>query len=698
MDFFGQQERARASTKRLVFLFVLAVVLTNLAIYLAVAGVFWITHPFAVLGGLPAASRGWFLRLATHFSAAGFWNWELLGWVTMLVTAVVGLVTVCKLRQLSRGGAVVARLLGGRLASPDTAEPDERRLLNVVEEMAIASGLPVPDTYVLDEESGINAFAGGTEPTDAVVGVTFGALRLLNRDELQGVIAHEFSHILNGDMRLNTRLIGWLHGILGLVVLGRILTLRVLSRTKTAQGGQIGPIFHPAFLPAFALGWVCIAAGSCGAFVARLIKSAVSRQREYLADAAAIQFTRNPDGLAGALMKIGGLGRRSVMLASRAEEASHMYFSDGMRPRWFGFLATHPPLTKRIQRINPAFDGKYPMVSLERVLRESRVTALYREQGGKPVDFEKLASVIGASAAMHEVLYADAAKESAAKPVISRSEILPPPQTFAPIQLRAAALCLATIPEPLRTVTSRPGSAMILLYALLCSQDPETRARQMALLAETTEPGSVEELQRLLPLVDALDAGAFLPLADLSVRALRQLTPEQFDIFRHNLQQLVEADEQIDLFEYMLQRMILRHLEPHFGTVRRPPVQYYRLKPLLADCAVLLSGLARIGQTTEHAAQAAFRRGAARLGSDPNLRFLPLSECNLAQIDAAIERTAQATSPLKEQIFHALAATAARDGQLQKREAELLRAIADAFGSPLPPFLSPEPASPGRSV
>jgi Zn-dependent protease with chaperone function len=696
MDFFGQQERARASTKRLVVLFVLAVVLTNLAIYLALTGVFQITYVLTSYGTRSAANQGWFVRLAHHFAADGIWNWELLGWVTLFVTTVVGLVSCYKLRQLSGGGAVVARLLGGRRVSLNTTDAEERRMLNLVEEMAIAAGLPVPEVYVLDEESGINAFAAGNEVADAVVGVTFGAVKLLSRDELQGVIAHEFSHILNGDMRLNTQLIGWLHGLLGLVVLGKILSLDFLRRAETADGERVGPIFHPAFLPAFILGWICIVAGSCGAFVARLIKSAASRQREYLADAAAIQFTRNPDGLVGALKKIGGLGRRSVFGAARAEEASHMYFGDGMRPRWFGFLATHPPLSKRIRRIDPKFDGKFPTVSLERVLRESRVTALYREQAdGKAVDFTKLASVIGASAAAQEMLYADAAKATGVRPPPAQQTIILSPAAIPTIHLEFAMMILGAIPDSLRAATHQPVAAAALVYGMICSKEPEMRASQMAALADRSEPEIIAELNRLLPVLDELDAGLMLPLADLSIRALGELSVEQYETFRSNLEWLVAADQQIDLFEYMLQRMLVRHLDPLFRRVKKTPVQYYALKPLLPDSAILLSGLARIGHESEAEAQTAFEQGAALLGVAPELRFLPLAECNLPQIDEAIGRIAQATPQLKQQILTALLGAAATDGQLQKREAELLRAVADVLGLPVPPFLGAPPRLPG---
>jgi Zn-dependent protease with chaperone function len=684
VDFFGQQHRARTSTRRLVFLFIVALVLTNLAVYGAVAAALRLTYLFT----RASSSSGWLTELARRFCSEGWGNWELLGWVTLGVTTIVGLVTAAKLRQLSHGGAVVAEWLGGRRVDPNPNNPEERRLLNVVEEMAIASGVPIPEVFLLDEECGINALAAGNEPTDAVVAVTFGALKLLDRDEMQGVIAHEFSHIMNGDMRLNTRLIGWLQGVLGLVVLGRILTFAFLRPVaKTQDGKGVGPVFHPVFLPAFVLGWICLAAGSLGAFAARLIKSAVSRQREYLADAAAVQFTRNPAGLAGALKKIGGLRGRSLLEAARVEEASHMYFSDGMKARWFGFLATHPPLTARIQRLDPYFDGKYPRVSLERVLQESSVTELYRRQGGKPVKYEKLASVVGPAAAGREMLFAHAARLTGASAPTTVPLRAPAFDTKPAIHLEFAIPFLDAIPALLRTAARQPFSAVALVYGLICSKEPELRARQLEGLSERAESGIVQELERVLPAIDRLDAGHFLPLADLAVPALRQLSAEQYETFRGNLDWLIETDQQIDMFEYMLQRMVVRHLEPHFRPVRKTPVQYYALKPLLPACAVLLSGLARIGHETEEQARNAFAQGAALLEAESDLQFLPLSECNLLQIDAAINQVAQASSLLKQQILTSLLGAAATDGQLQRREAELLRAIADALGAPIPPFL-----------
>src|SRR4051812_7989234 len=265
---------------------------------------------------------------------------------TLGTLGIIGTGSFFKTLSLARGGRAVAELLDGRLGNPNSTDAQERKLLNIVEEMAIASGVPVPQVYVMDGEPGINAFAAGHSASDAAVSVTRGALTMLTRDELQGVIAHEFSHLLNGDMKLNLRLMGLIFGILCLTVIGR-----VLIRTS----GKKNP------LPLLGLALIII--GWVGVLFGRLIQAAVSREREFLADASAVQFTRNPSGLAGALKKIGGLAEGSQLQTNRAEEASHFFFANGLKSRFFGF-ATHPPLIERIKALDPSFDGKYPTVVL----------------------------------------------------------------------------------------------------------------------------------------------------------------------------------------------------------------------------------------------------------------------------------------------------------------------------------------------
>ncbi len=276
------------------------------------------------------------------------------------VLLVITIGSLYKMTMLSGGGESVALALGGRKVPANTRDLAERILLNVVEEMALASGTPVPPVYIMDDEEGINAFAAGTTPQNAVIGITRGAILTLKRDELQGVIAHEFSHILNGDMRLNIRLMGLLHGILVLALIG-YMVLRIVGnspgRVSTRRSSDDNKGAGGLILAILAAGVALLIIGYVGVFFAHLIKSAVSRQREFLADASAVQFTRNPSGIADALKKIGGWSKSSKITSPRAEESSHMFFGSAMM---LSFFATHPPLAQRIQRIDPNFKGNFP--------------------------------------------------------------------------------------------------------------------------------------------------------------------------------------------------------------------------------------------------------------------------------------------------------------------------------------------------
>jgi len=330
MGFFEHQDKARKHTKVLLVYFVVAVACIIASIYLASLLIFYGTLAQDLPGDLP--------RECT------FWEPKLFLYVVLGTLSVVGLGSLYKIAALAKGGSAVAESLEGRLVDPNTTHPNERKLRNVVEEMAIASGVPVPKIYVLDDEAGINAFAAGHAPGDAAICVTHGSMTLLNRDELQGVIGHEFSHILNGDMRLNMRIMGVIFGIVCLAVIGRVL---VYSRGRSSKDRN----------PLMLLGLALIVIGAIGVFFARLIQAALSRQREFLADASSVQFTRNPAGLSSALQKIGGAGSR--IEAVHAGEASHMFFGNGMGKPLLRMMATHPPLEERIRAIDPTWDGKF---------------------------------------------------------------------------------------------------------------------------------------------------------------------------------------------------------------------------------------------------------------------------------------------------------------------------------------------------
>jgi len=385
MDFFDQEAHAQRQTRRLLWLFSLAVLAVVLLTYLIVASLAWLfQHP-------ELSERRWdpiyLLGTALFFYAGALiqplhflkmiWSPQLLCWSTLGTLVLIAAGCYYKMRLLAAGGSAVAEMLGGRKIVENTTDLNERQLRDVVEEMAIAAGMSVPEIYVLDRERGINSFAAGHTRDDVALGITFGALKLLTRDELQGIVAHEFSHVLNGDTRLNMKLMALAHGLFWPTLLGRIL---VRGSPQVPENGA--SIFDnntsPTFLPTAPLGILFLIIGGISSPFVRLLKSRICREREWLADAAAVQFTRNPAGIAGALKKIGGLLKQGRMDSPYAEVASHLYVANSAFDSWFGFMSTHPPLTKRILAIDPAFDGQFQhIISLPS--RDAEFDRIYEE-------------------------------------------------------------------------------------------------------------------------------------------------------------------------------------------------------------------------------------------------------------------------------------------------------------------------------
>jgi Zn-dependent protease with chaperone function len=630
LDFFTRQESARRHTKLLELYFALAIIGTVLFTYLAIAFLL--------------ATRG-----------ANPYNPGLFFFVVIATIGIIAGGSLFKTAQLARGGSVVAEMLGGRPINANTSDPDERKLLHVIEEMAIASGTPVPNVYVLPQESGINAFAAGHSTKDMVVCATRGCLRHLTRDELQGVIGHEFSHILNGDMKLNLRLMGLVFGLVCLTVFGRILL-----QTR----GQKNP------LPFF--GGVLLVVGAIGVFFGKLIKSAVSRQREVLADASSVQFTRNPEGLANALKKVGGCGSR--LQDANAEDASHLFFANGLQESIAGMFSTHPPLEERIRALEPAWDGKF--IEVDDVQSDEEIQSSPSGASPRILPSQPLGNLLGGRI-----------PGGAALPVsmIGAAAIL---QTGRPTQrhLDYAADWRSKLPPALDAAAREPMSAVALIYALLLSRDDALRATQLEQLSKQTDPGILEQTGALFTGVLNLESRARLPLVSLTMSALRRLSAAQYNQFSANIRCIIKSDCQIELFEYTLQKIVLRQLEPAFLPPKKQVVQFYVIKPLLSDCVTLLSALAYAGQDEPAQIKAAFRQGAAQLNA-PALALASPDDCSLAMVDAALDRMNQGAPPVKKILLNACAETVAADGVIQENEAELLRAIADALDCPIPPML-----------
>jgi Zn-dependent protease with chaperone function len=649
MDFFERQDKARKNTKVLVFYFALAVILIVGSVY------------FASLFFFNSAAKYANRRGQYEFSAApSLWNPTIFMYAGGGTLAVIVFGSLFRTMQLSGGGSAVAESLGGRLVDTTTRDAHERKLLNVVEEMAIASGVPVPKVYVMDDEQGINAFAAGNSINDAAIGVTHGCITSLKRDELQGVIGHEFSHILNGDMRINLRLMGIIFGIMCIAVIGRQF-LRVRS-----SGKEKNPL--PLFgLILLVLGWV-------GVFFGQLIQAAISRQREFLADASAVQFTRNPDGLSGALQKIGAAHYGSQIENEHAAEASHMFFGNAMSSSMFNAFATHPPLDQRIRAIDPHWDGTFHDESNEEDLAE----LLHRKEKKR----DAMPPIIPG-------LPGGAAGAAAATILIQANSVLPNVGTVTPQHLRYAEELRESLPETVRDAAHEPHEACALIFALLLSDDESLRNAQLQELANQTDATTYEKTVALWPDVITVAERARLPLVNIALPALRQLRPDEFNYFTQTLTWLIESDAQIVLFEFVLKKIIHQQVGRHFSGEKPTTTQFYSIKPLASDCAVLLSALAHTGNIQPTDAANAFQSGVPFVrATDEPMDLLPNDQCGLTEIDESLDRLALALPQIKKNLIEACVHVVGADGVIQENEAELLRGIAETLDCPLPPFLN----------
>lgn len=647
MDFFANQDKARKHTKVLVIYFVIAVLCIIASVYFASLLIFY---------GVDAKQPP-----GTPPPELVLWDPKLFLYVVLGTLGVVAVGSLYKTAALARGGSAVAESLGGRLLNPNTTHPDERKLRNVIEEMAIASGVPVPAIYVLDDENSINAFAAGHAPGDAAIGVTRGCMTMLSRDELQGVIGHEFSHILNGDMRLNLRIMGVLFGILCLAVIGRVL---LYTRGRGSRDRN----------PLMLLGLALIVIGAIGVFFGRLIQAALSRQREFLADASAVQFTRNPDGLSNALQKIGGAG--SKIESAHAGEASHMFFGNGMGKPFLGALATHPPLDERIRAIDPGWDGKFKTAGVAPVEAESTGKAAKPTSSRSP--FPTIPGMPGSKSG----------NGGFATNAVLMGAVLPNVGKPTPLHLRYAEELRNSFSEKVQSAAHEPLDAMALVYAMLLSPDDALHMKQLTELGKRAAPAVVEKTAELGPEVATIASRARLPLVNLALPALRQLRPDEFEQFSQALQWLIESDGQIEIFEYVLQKIVRRHLASQSGETRPTSIQYHTLKPLVRDCSVVLSALANIGSRRTGEVAKAFQQGVPHLASNSDaLQLLPREVSGLVQLDAALDRFSLAAPQIKRKLIEACVQVVGADGLIQEREAELLRAIADTLDCPIPPFV-----------
>jgi len=665
-DFFAQQHAARRNTYWLIVYFSMAVTvivgLVTVAVYV-----------------LTTFNTGRLYTSVTPFNLSPrTWDFAVMGKIALVVLVLILLGTLYKyLRLRAGGGSLIAQLLGGRIVFPDSNDLYERRLLNIVEEMAIASGVTVPSVYLLERESGINAFAAGFSQEDAVLGISRGALYYLNREELQGVVAHEFSHILYGDMLLNVRLQGILHGILVIGLLGEVMLKSAFASDRPgSRAGQVQGRGGGIYLAV--MGLVLLVFGYAGVFIARLIKSAVARQREFLADASAVQFTRNPAGLANALKKIGGFSAGATIRNPHAAEISHMFFGNSMAKSWFSAFSTHPPLIARIQRLEPGFAGDFPMeVKVAPISEEEAIS--YAAPAGAGSGRTTVRPSGAGGGARHVFIHSLAAGRAL------REAVSGPDREH----LRVAREMLASFPSLLLAAARNPFGARAVVYGLLLDTETGIRARQMALLEQEADPQVWKEVQKLLPAIAGLLPETRLPLLDLCMPALKNLSEKQYGVFRRKVGLIMKIDGKIDLFEYALQHVLLKRLKAHFEQSRERILAIHSLARAGEEISCVLSLLARLGHGDEGEAQRAVMKASRVFGKEmKRVGYLAARSCTLKGFDRALSVLAGASLAIRRQVLAAALECIVADETVTIREAELFRTIAEALNCPAPPWLT----------
>ncbi len=652
--FFARQERARKSCRNQIILFVGAVFIIVFVTTLALRFAWFLylgAQSYTRINAAEAQSYAGRLAGFTLFDPASFLI------VAAVIVTVILAASFYKMQTLQQGGSAVAQMLGARRIGSQTTNPKERRLVNVVEEMAIASGIPVPHIFVMDGEYNINAFAAGLELADAAVTVTEGTLDKLNRDELQGVIAHEFSHILNGDMRLNVQLIGILYGILFLGIAGR----------KLISGERLS---FRAGLPAMVAGFFLMVIGYMGSFMGKMMQCSISRQQELLADASAVQFTRNPSGLAGALKKIGGSEFGSRIYARQAEQARHLFFSESHPDRLFDFLATHPPLEYRIRLLDPAFDGKFIPVKDDRQKPKAHYVAPY---SGASLNIPVRTPLLSAVAT--DVIHA------VGNPTSENIEL--------------GRKVVESLPVDLYQSLKTPAGAAAVIFSLLMDADASRRALQTNVLARSLAlQGNIDNVSKAAAQLAGLPRDLRLALIEMAMPALADLTSMEKRNFLMILNSLINADGKISLLELSVQWILNKYLNPDekmFGNV-----MHFTYSQVGLAIVVLLSALASAGHPRDREkAQRAFDAGVATI---PELAarkpvFSFEENASYTNVNRALTNLTAASFKIRESVINACAYCAFADQTVTQEETELLRVVALALQCPLPPFVTEKPQS-----
>lgn len=653
MDFFQHQDDARRLTARFILFFALSVVAIIVAVDLST-----LSFVYVVRNIIDPMVRDIYPPLPE--AIVPFWDWHVVIWSTFITIFLILIGTMDCLNRLSEGAKALAKLIGAREIPLHSSQADEQRLVNVVTEMSLASGFPIPALYVLDDEPGINSFAAGYRPSEAILTVTSGCLTELSRDELQAVVAHEFSHIGNGDIALNLRLMGVVEGLFYVGTIGKFFMSWLHHGDDDREYRGISR-YRPGHLleyAVFVFGFVLVLIGYVGVVFGRVLKRAVSRQREYLADASAVQFTRNPRSLVSALNKILHHQYGSYVESRFAEHLSHFFFAEGIHTIWDRLMATHPTIADRVRRVQPTFKFKNDQwEELAQKLVESGSGGLRRVPGAMGFadsPKKRLVESIGNPSAKH---------------------------------LEYAKELYAQTPKILLKLARQTSSAQSIVWALLLHKSEKVKQRQLDLL-ESTGVENIPQIRELDANIRELGSGFRLPLLDLSIAALKQLEPDKRAYFLEAANLLIEADGRLHLREFLYKFILEQQLVP-----KPPPggMKSYHMTPIFSGSLMVLSLLAHAKTKDENLAGEYFKKGMARMTELPH-SIVPRSRCLYRNLGEALKELGDLMPAQKKSFVDACTEIICATDQLRATELELLRAICEAMECPMPPIIEPTEA------
>lgn len=646
MDFFSHQEKARRYTRVLIAYYLIALIFIVTAVNVVVY------YFFIFLEFYPYTPQNWFTEGVVYYLSMG-----------TLLLILSG--SFYRWKKLKSGGHVVAEMVGASLIDSSTSDPQIRKFINVVEEMSIASGVPLPNIYVMENEQGINAFAAGYLPTEAVIVVTRGAIDSLNREELQGVVAHEYSHILNGDMQINIKLVAVLAGILMISLAGKMLThgrsstnRRSMHLSSSGRNSSVSALII--------LGFMLQLVGFIGVFFGRMIKAAVSRQREFLADAAAVQFTRNPQGIASALNKIVGasagfLNNGSEIKDAHAEDMSHMCFSEALNMRFSKLLATHPPLVKRIERIYPGFLSRVKARQMTENIRETN------QQAFDSSDVLQSVSMLTSVSPM-------------TSPVTPK-EVVSTVGLIDQAHIDYAQVVHESFSENLLKATYQKATAKAVVWALIVAR---MKKEDMAAANSCLGVEAAEAVGLYLSEIKQLKKSQQLPLFDLLLPGLKLMSKKEKVDFIEITEVLIKCDKRYSLFEFVLLSLLQQHLSSTAAENKK--IKYYSFKPLSEDLQLIFSVMAQSSGVSIAERESVYQKVAKGFFIQ-DYKLLQMKVISVTKIQKSMQKLSLLSPLLKRNVLEACADIVMGDGKIKTAEAELLRAISESLGCPMPPLI-----------